>query len=105
MAPVPSRMSPTAFSTTSAPTTMSPRRTAHVPTPPFMARRGPSALPTVAPVPAPTVPSGTSVDAAPHARYASSRVGQPAGLPPRPPAESEDTAGGGAGDDPPRPPA
>src|SRR5437764_419265 len=53
MAPEPSRMFPTAFSTTSAPTTMSPPLAAQLPTPPFVAARGPSALPTVAPVPAP----------------------------------------------------
>src|SRR2546429_590310 len=65
--PAPSRMLPTAFSTTSAPTTTSPSpRDAHVPTPPFMARRGPSTFPTVAPVPAPTVPSAMSLRAAAH---------------------------------------
>src|SRR6266581_2638918 len=38
-APAPSRMLPTAFSTTSAPTTMSPPLAAQLPTPPFMAAR------------------------------------------------------------------
>ena len=95
--PDPSRMSPTAFTTTSAPTTMSPRRTAHVPTPPFMARPGPSALPTVAPVPAPTVPSDTSADAAPHARYASSAVGHRSALPPGARSKSKMTAVGTIG--------
>src|SRR6266513_1175628 len=50
-APEPSRMLPTAFRTTSAPTTMSPPLAAQLPTPPFMAARGPSAFPTVAPAP------------------------------------------------------
>src|SRR5205814_14192 len=59
---------PTALRTTSAPTTTSPARAAQVPTPPFIAPRGPSALPTVAPVPAPTDPSGISVAAAAQAR-------------------------------------
>src|SRR5438874_1467217 len=63
-APAPSRMLPTALSTTSAPTTMSPPLAAQLPTPPFMAARGPSAFPTVAPVPAPTDPSTTSAEAA-----------------------------------------
>src|SRR5213596_1686430 len=67
-APAPSRMLPTAFSTTSAPTTMSPPLAAQLPTPPFMAARGPSAFPTVAPVPAPTDPSTTSAEAAVQAR-------------------------------------
>src|SRR5207237_387486 len=43
MAPEPSRMFPTAFSTTSAPTTMSPPLAAQLPTPPFVAARGPRA--------------------------------------------------------------
>src|SRR5439155_179738 len=56
--------SPPALTPTSAPTTTSPPSpaAAHVPTPPFIAARGPSALPTVAPVPAPTDPSATSVE-------------------------------------------
>ena len=56
--------------TTSTPTTMSPPVAAQLPTPPFMAARGPNALPTVAPVPAPTDPSATSPspDAAVQAR-------------------------------------
>src|SRR5207249_3148303 len=62
---------PTALRTTSAPTTTSPARAAQVPTPPFIAPRGPSALPTVAPVPAPTAhaaripPGGASVTVQP----------------------------------------
>src|SRR4029077_7792320 len=74
--PVPSTTFPTAFTTTSAPTTMSPPVAAQVPTPPFMAARGPSPFPPVAPVPAPTLPSATSVEAASQARYASSATGQ-----------------------------
>ena len=96
-APDPSRMLPTAFSTTRAPTITSPPRTAQVPTPPFVAARGPSAFPTVAPVPAPTDPSATSPDAAPHARYASSAVGQRFALPPGARSKSKITAVGTIG--------
>jgi len=59
---------PTAFSTTSTPTTMSPWLAAQTAHAAFLAARGPSALPTVAPVPAPTDPSATSLEAAAHAR-------------------------------------
>src|SRR2546425_404054 len=97
IAPEPSRMFPTAFSTTSAPTTMSPPLAAQVPTPPFIAARGPSALPTVAPVPAPTDPSATSPDATLHARYASSAVGQRSALPPGARSKSKITAVGTIG--------
>src|SRR6266581_127054 len=98
-APAPSRMLPTAFRTTSAPTTMSPPLAAQLPTPPFMAARGPSALPTVAPVPAPTDPSATSPppDAAAQARYASSAVGQRSALPPGARSKSKITAVGTIG--------
>src|SRR5438093_9238310 len=89
MRPFASTTFPTAFSTTSALTTTSPARTAHVPTPPFMAPPGPSALPTVAPVPAPTDPSGISVEAALHARYASSPVGQRSAFEPGPRSKSD----------------
>ena len=56
-------MSPAALSTTSAAITTSPSRTDAVPTPPFMPRmpRPTNILPTVAPVPAPTLPSATAV--------------------------------------------
>ncbi len=99
IAPEPSRMLPTAFSTTSAPTTMSPPLAAQLPTPPFIAARGPSAFPTVAPVPAPTDPSATSppAEAAAHARYASSAVGQRSALPPGARSKSKITAVGTIG--------
>src|SRR5438094_5003946 len=88
---------PTAFTTTNAPTTMSPPVAAHVPTPPFIAARGPSAFPTVAPVPAPTLPSATSLDAAVQARYASSAMGQRPALPPGARSKSKITAVGTIG--------
>src|SRR6266702_1429011 len=97
IAPESSRMFPTAFSTTSAPTTISPPVAAQLPTPPFMAARGPNALPTVAPVPAPTEPSATLADAAVHARYASSAVGQRSALPPGARSKSKITAVGTIG--------
>src|SRR5437899_1511584 len=68
IAPPASTTLPTALRTTNAPTTTSPAASAHVPTPPFMAPRGPSALPTVAPVPAPTDPSAIALEAAAQAR-------------------------------------
>src|SRR2546428_250281 len=63
MAPRASRTSPTAFTTTRAPTTTSPDRTAQLPSPPFIMPVSPAALPTVAPVPAPTEPSANAVPA------------------------------------------
>ncbi len=76
MPPFSSVTSPKAFTTDSAPTTRSPERTDHEPSPPFIAAFGPTALPTVAPVPAPTEPSGTMVDAAPQACMPISGVGR-----------------------------
>ena len=70
-----SRTSPAALTTTSAPTTTSPSRIDAEPMPPFIPRmpRPTNILPTVAPVPAPTLPSATADAAAAwHARYASS---------------------------------
>src|SRR3989442_4908907 len=92
IAPEPSRIFPAAFSTTSAPTIISPPVAAQLPTPPFMAARGPNALPTVAPVPAPTQPSATLDDAAVHARDAASAGGQPSALLPRAQSQSQITA-------------
>ena len=54
-----SRTSPSALTATSAPTTTSPRRTDALPIPPRIARATPWSLPTLAPVPAPTLPSAT----------------------------------------------
>ena len=58
------------------------RRIAAVPTPPFMARAMPKALPTVAPAPAPMLPSATgAVVAAAAARYPHSASGRMRGSP------------------------
>ena len=59
-----SRTSPTALTATRAPTTTSPRRTEALPIPPRIERSRRYTLPTVAPVPAPTLPSATGPAAA-----------------------------------------
>ncbi len=53
------KTSPTAFTTASAPTVASPRRTAAEPTPALRMCSKPRHLATVAPVPAPTLPIAT----------------------------------------------
>src|SRR2546425_12170393 len=75
--------SPKAFTTTSAPTITPPGRlTAQVPTPPFIAVWGPNTLPTVAPLPAPTLPSSTGPADAPRAAAQPiSAVGRTVALP------------------------
>src|SRR2546422_7243386 len=95
IAPEPSRTLPTAFSTTNAPTTMSPPLAAQLPTPPFMPARGPSALPTVAPVPAPSDPYATSPSpyAAEQAREGGSPLGPLLSCPPDDAAQPENTVG------------
>src|SRR2546422_9586824 len=95
IAPEPSRTLPTAFSTTNAPTTMSPPLAAQLPTPPFMAARGPSALPPVAPVPAPSDPYATSPSpyAAEQAREGGSPLGPLLSCPPDDAAQPENTVG------------
>ncbi|MCY1300415.1 hypothetical protein D9M70_499780 [compost metagenome] len=52
-----SSTSPTALTATMAPTVTPATVSDAVPMPPFMARLGPYSLPTVAPAPAPTLPS------------------------------------------------
>src|SRR5439155_71358 len=59
-----SRTSPTAFTTTTAPTTSSPSRREALPRPPRIARPMRCTLPTLAPVPAPTLPSANGPAAA-----------------------------------------
>ena len=55
---------PHAFTAEMAPTLRWPNWNARAPKPPFMAWSGPSSLPTVAPHPAPTLPSGTGLPGA-----------------------------------------
>jgi hypothetical protein len=62
--PSSSTISPKAFTAARAATVTPSSATDAVPMPPFTARSGPYSLATVAPVPAPTVPSATSSEAA-----------------------------------------
>src|SRR2546425_4888766 len=91
------RTSPTALTTTRAPTMTSPlpERVADAPKPAGIILSRPAALPQVAPAPAPILPSATSSFACSHARYASSGPGQPTGLPALP--RSKMTAAGTIG--------
>ena len=73
--PSESRTSPKAFTTARALTTTSPRCSDQVPIPLFIIPSAPRTFPTVAPVPAPTEPSATSVPAASHASYPASPSG------------------------------
>jgi hypothetical protein len=63
-----STTSPPALTTASAPIVVSPLRTPAVPSPPRIAFSGPSSLPIVAPVPAPTRPRAIFRDASAAAR-------------------------------------
>ena len=81
IAPVASRTSPKALTTASAATDTrsapSPAAATAQPTPPFIAHAGPAPFPTVAPVPAPMLPSAISSDrASSHAAYAIAGVGR-----------------------------
>ena len=62
-----SRTSPTAFTAMSAPRCTPSRSRTAQPSPPFVARAMPWSLPTLAPVPAPTLPSATGPGRAPAA--------------------------------------
>src|SRR5581483_7402218 len=75
------RISPSALTANRAPTITSPSSAAAVPTPPFTWRSGPWSLATVAPVPAPTLPSSTSSEAASQAAYPSLGPGRALGSP------------------------
>src|SRR6266545_7337199 len=77
----PARIPPTALTANSAPTTTEPSVAEAEPIPPFTCRSGPRILATVAPVPAPTVPSSTCSVAAPHAPYPSLGPGRALGSP------------------------
>ena len=71
-----STMRPSELTAATAPTTSSPCRSDAVPSPPFMPVPGSGSFPTVAPVPAPTEPSGTGPSAAAsHAAYPALGVG------------------------------
>ena len=76
------RTSPSALTAASAPTTRASRLAAAVPMPPLTANAGSGSLATVAPVPAPTLPSATGPSvAASHAAAPSSGPGRAAGSP------------------------
>src|SRR4029450_2842763 len=84
--------SPPALTATRAPTVTGPASTSDQPRPPLVIRSGPATLPTVQPIPAPTLPIGPSAGTA--ARQAASPSAGPGRASQSPTMRSNSTAAG-----------